>query len=108
MVSTSRGYAAAATALLALSGVSSFGECAAPSIYCIRRRVGAAWDFRCKHRRRAAGKSVRGRLVLFRMGLRCTKSIITQCHHVDGKLSIAMAMSREMGVNIVEMEMATV
>jgi hypothetical protein len=42
------------------------------------------------------------------MGLRCTKSIITQCHHVDGKLSIAMAMSREMGVNIVEMEMATV
>ena len=108
MVSTSCGYAAAATALLALSGVSSFGECAAPSIYCIRRRVGAAWDFRCKHRRRAAGKSVRGRLVFVSNGTQMHKSIITQCHHVDGKLSIAMAKSREMGVNIVEIEMATV
>ncbi len=32
------------------------------------------------------------------------KSIITQCHHVDDKLSIAMAISRKMGVIIVVLE----
>jgi hypothetical protein len=35
MVSSSRGYAAAATALLALSGVRSFGECAAREVYIV-------------------------------------------------------------------------